>query len=300
MSKSVNAPLLLTLFLFYSSRAVYGSAPDSPALGDNTSLNGIIQLKYPVILVHGIMFHDRQFPIDVWGRIPEILRRDGVKVYFGNTDAWGDYRSNAELLKATLDQVLEENQTTKVNIIAHSKGGIDSRYLIWRYGYGDKVASLTTINTPHQGAELADLVYSQRFMHTLLSKRGLEFFGQIYGDKNPDMYSLLFQLTTEHMKAFNQVVVLDEAVYFQSYYSSMITAFEYPAYFFTHLYILTVGGSNDGIVSEASAAWGPNARKIPGNLSHTDMVDMRKELKRGINIPKLYQDIIRDLAERGF
>ena len=300
MVQFVKVPLFMTLFLIIGSKTLYGLDSDSFAQGNDTHEAEIIQLRYPIILVHGILFHDRQFPIDPWGRIPEMLRQEGIKVYFGHTDAWGDYRSNAEILKNTIDQVLEENQTDKVNIIAHSKGGIDSRYLIWRYGYGDKVASLTTVNTPHQGAEVADLVYSQRFMHSELSKRGLEFFGQIYGDRNPNMYNLLYQLTTGHMRSFNQVVTMDDAVYYQSYYSSITTALDDMFFFFTHWYIMTVRGNNDGLVSEVSAAWGPNARKVPGSLSHIDIIDMRKELKLGANVPKIYQDLVQNLAMMGF
>ena len=300
MVKSVQSPYFLTLFSLIGSKRIF----DSPSTGleqDNSTreVEGN-QLRYPVILVHGIIVHDRWAPIDFWGRIPDILRREGVKVYFGGTDAWGDYQSNAALLKETIDRVLEENQTTRVNIIAHSKGGIDSRYLIWHYGYGDKVASLTTIGSPHRGAEVADLVYSRRLTHTDVSRRLLNLFGHIYGDKNPDIYSLLYQLTTEHMQEFNQLVILDEKVYFQSIYSSMLTSFEDPIFFFSHFYILNVKGENDGLVSEASAAWGPNPRKIPGSLSHADLVDIRKELKRGVNIPQMYLDLIRNLAERGF
>jgi triacylglycerol lipase len=259
-----------------------------------------IQLKYPVILVHGIALHDRQSPIDFWGRIPQALRDKDLKVYFGNTDAWGGYESNAALLKDTIDRVLEENQTDRVNIIAHSKGGIDARYLIWYYDYGDKVASLTTVCTPHQGAELADLVYGQRFTHTAMSKRGLDVFGRLYGDQNPDMYALLYQLTTEHMRGFNEQVLRDDRVYYQSIYASMNTSLDEMLFFFTHRYILTAGGKNDGLVSEASAQWGPNRKRIDGNLSHMDMVDMKKEMKRGYDIPGMYLGFIRDLGRLGF
>ena len=44
----------------------------------------------------------------------------------------------------------------KVNIIAHSKGGLDSRYAISKLGSDKYVASLTTINTPHHGCLFAE------------------------------------------------------------------------------------------------------------------------------------------------
>jgi triacylglycerol esterase/lipase EstA (alpha/beta hydrolase family) len=259
-----------------------------------------IQLKYPVILVHGIAIHDRQSPIDFWGRIPHALREQGVKVYFGNTDAWGIYESNAAILKDTIDQVLAENNAPKVNIIAHSKGGIDSRYAIWRYSYGPKVASLTTLCTPHGGAELADLVYRQDFIHSSQSKEALRVLGTIYGDKHPNMYETLYLLTTEYMQQFNLQAPWDKEVYYQSLYSSMRSSLSEPLFFFSHWYIASAGGENDGLVSEVSAQWGPNQKKIPGDISHLDMVDMKKAFKPGYNIPALYLELVQDLARRGF
>ena len=40
-------------------------------------------------------------------------------------------------------------------------GGLDSRYLIAKLGYGDRrsaIASLTTISTPHRGSAIADVL----------------------------------------------------------------------------------------------------------------------------------------------
>src|SRR5690606_21994510 len=44
-----------------------------------------------------------------------------------------------------------------VNLFAHSMGGLDSRFLISSLGYGDRVASLTTLSTPHRGTAVADM-----------------------------------------------------------------------------------------------------------------------------------------------
>ncbi len=130
-----------------------------------------LALKYPIILVHGIIAHDRHGFNKYWGRIPETLRETGTKVFFGNTDAWGDFESNAKILKTTIDKVLEKTKSEKVNILAHSKGGLDSRYFIRKYDYGAKVASLTTISTPHNGAELSDILYKKKIFHTRIAKK---------------------------------------------------------------------------------------------------------------------------------
>jgi triacylglycerol lipase len=103
-----------------------------------------------VILVNGLAVRDGK-GAGSWGRIPAFLRDCGVDLYFGGTDAWGRIETNAELLKLRVEEVLRETGKERVNIIAHSAGGINSRYMIWNYDMGSRVASLTTISTPPPG-----------------------------------------------------------------------------------------------------------------------------------------------------
>jgi len=264
-----------------------------------TDITDTIILNYPVVLVHGIFAHDRRSLINFWGRIPKILRNYGVVVFFGNTDAWGSIESNAEILKFSIDGILLETNSEKVNIIAHSKGGLDSRYLIWRYGYGDKIASLTTVSTPHHGAELADLIYQQNIVHTRFARNALDIFGVLYGDTNPDMYNLNYQLTTEHMREFNRIVEIDPGVYYQSVYSIMRNPFNDLMFFSSYLYLRNISGANDGVVSEVSARWSDNITVIEG-VSHAEIVDYKMRDISGINIPGIYVNIVKDLERRGF
>jgi len=256
--------------------------------------------KYPIVLVHGIIAHDRPGRIKFWGRIPGKLRETGAKVFFGNTDSWGDYESNAKILKTTIDNVLRETKSERVNIIAHSKGGLDSRYLIWKYNYGGKVASLTTISTPYHGAELADLIYRQKIVHTWIAKKAFGIFGRLYGDKNPDLFTLIYQLTTEYMRKFNNEVLMDDKVYYQSMYTVMRNPFD--DYFFTPTgwYIQEVSGDNDGFVSEYSARWDNNTIKIEGGISHGEIIDVKMRKISGISIPDIYKEIADGLSKRGF
>ncbi|MDR0315764.1 MAG: hypothetical protein LBH97_02565, partial [Treponema sp.] len=259
-----------------------------------------IPLKYPVILVHGIVAHDRGGIINFWGRIPDVLRENGVKVFFGNTDAWGDFESNAGILKTTIDKILEETNSEKINIIAHSKGGLDSRYLIWKYNYGDRVASLTTISTPHHGAEIADLIFQQDIIHLSTVKTTLMILGKLYGDMNPDLYNVNHQLTTNNMKEFNDVIGMDQKVYYQSIYTTMNNAFDDLMFFNSYLYIKNIRGDNDGVVSEWSAKWGDNIIKIEGGISHADILDYKMVNISGINIPDIYLKIVNELSKMGF
>jgi len=266
---------------------------------ENETENKESVLKYPVILVHGIVAHDRKSIIDFWGRIPKTFEDNGIKVYLGNTDSWGSFESNSEILKETIDKVLQETGSEKVNIIAHSKGGLDSRYTIWKHNYGKAVASLTTICTPHHGAEIADLIFQQKIVHTPNARKILKTFGEWYGDTNPDMYNVNYQLTTFKMRDFNEQVVMDENVYYQSIYTTMRNAFDDLMVFNSYLYIKKISGANDGVVSEKSAKWSPNTKKIE-KISHPEIIDYKKHKISGIHIPDIYMGIARDLGIRGF
>ena len=257
-------------------------------------------LKYPVVLVHGIIAHDRRSFLNFWGRIPKIYGKKGIKVYLGNTDSWGSYDSNAKILKSTIEKILLKTKTEKVNIIAHSKGGIDSRYLIWNHGFGDKVASLTTISTPHHGSALADLIFNKKAFHSEAIKKILDVFGKLYGDVNPDLRTVTCQLTTSNMKEFNTHIEKDENVYCQSLYTTMKNSFDDLMFFHTHRYLKNISGENDGFVNENSAKWGENVYKIEGAISHAEILDYKMKNIFGINIPDIYLKIAEKLAKKGF
>jgi len=256
-----------------------------------------IPLKYPVILVHGIALYDRTNFLEIWGRIPKILEDRGIQVFFGNTEAWGDYESNALVLKETIEKILSETGKKKVNIIAHSKGGLDSRYLIWKYDFGDKVASLTTICTPHHGAEIADFIYNQELIDKQKIMNALAIFGEIDSDISPNIYDVNAQLTTTYMKEFNEKVIMDNRVYFQSLYTVMNNIFDDMLFNWTYLYIKNISGANDGIVSEVSAQWG-NFTKIKSGISHRQIIDIKMNLDT--DIPDIYLRIVKDLSEKSF
>lgn len=115
--------------------------------------------RYPIVLIHGLGFRDRKH-LNYWGRIPSTLQSCGAAIYYGNQDSHGSVENNAAQIKQCIMEILEEIHCEKVNLIAHSKGGLDARYLISALGMEDCVASLTTISTPHHGSKSVDLLLS--------------------------------------------------------------------------------------------------------------------------------------------
>ena len=115
----------------------------------------ICKTRYPILMVHGVFFRDSEH-LNYWGRVPSELIKNGATVFYGGQESAGNVRTCAMQIKKAIVQVLQETGADKVNIIAHSKGGLDSRYCICMLGMAPYVASLTTVNTPHRGCEFAE------------------------------------------------------------------------------------------------------------------------------------------------
>jgi len=97
-------------------------------------------------------------------QVADELRADGHVVHAAQVSPYKGVPARAAELAARVDAAQRECSqkpgcdASKVHIIAHSMGGLDSRYLISKLGYGDRVASLTTISTPHRGSAIADVL----------------------------------------------------------------------------------------------------------------------------------------------
>jgi triacylglycerol lipase len=89
--------------------------------------------------------------------VPGALANDGHTVYETTVPPFDSPSVRAQALAGQIDSILNDTQAGKVNLIAHSMGGLDARELLSVLGYGDRVASLTTISTPHRGSLVADV-----------------------------------------------------------------------------------------------------------------------------------------------
>ena len=124
-------------------------------LNESRHNDAICRTKYPLLFVHGVFFRDSEY-FNYWGRIPDDLIRNGATVYYGNNHSANSVADGGAELTETMRRIVRETGCDKLNIIAHSKGGLDCRYAISKCGAEPYVASLTTINTPHKGCLFAD------------------------------------------------------------------------------------------------------------------------------------------------
>jgi triacylglycerol lipase len=265
--------------------------------------------KYPIMLIHGCGFRDRKY-FNYWGRITAALEEEGAHIYYGNQDSWGNVQYNAAVIKMSLNKILAESNKDKVNIIAHSEGGLEARYMISSLDMADKVASLTTVATPHHGSAFIDLLCKLPERLFRLAAFFTNPFFRFLGDQNPDFYTTCRQFSTSHMKVFNEQNPNSPSVYYQSYAAVMKNPFSDLFLFWPNLIISLLEGENDGLVTPKSAAWTNFRGVLRGatrrGISHADEVDMRrmnyskKPHKTGVtDIRQLYIDIVSELKQKG-
>lgn len=267
------------------------------------------KLRYPVLLVHGMGFRDYK-AVGYWGRIPKALEENGARVFFGKQDSNGSIESNAHQLRTALENALAVSGAEKVNIIAHSKGGLEARYLISSLGYADKVASLTTVSTPHNGSVTVDKLMKFPRGAVKLGCGVCDMWFRLLGDRSPNTYEAIKSFRTSDAKRFNAENPDAEGVYYQSYAFAMkkVTSDILMAVPWT--VVNHFEGENDGLLSPNAVRWTNFKGVFYGSggrgISHCDEVDMRRRKlsseKDGdiSDITDFYIDIINGLKELHF
>ena len=209
------------------------------------------------------------------------------------------------MLKDTIEGVLEENKCDKVNIIAHSKGGLDSRYMISKLGMAEYVATLTTMSTPHRGVKMVDiLIKLPNCIFDSIAKSVNSVFAK-YGDKRPDFKNAVISFTTKENARFNEEVKDAAQVYYQSYGSVMKNIFSDYILWLPYLFVKMIDSKdNDGLVSVESAKWGEFKgvlkNKYRRGISHGDLIDLKRESYRGFDVVEFYVDLVEELKKKGF
>lgn len=277
---------------------------DKEQLNLKRSSEQICKTKYPILLVHGVFFRDTKY-INYWGRIPNALETNGAKLFYGNHQSASSVSDSAKELTERIRLIVEETGCEKVNIIAHSKGGLDCRYAIANLGADKYVASLTTINTPHRGCLFADYLLSKipvGVKNTIAN--GYNTTLKKLGDKNPDFLASVNDLTSDFCTKLDSQTPVPNGVFCQSVGSRINRASggKFPLNFSYHL-VKYFDGPNDGLVSESSFRWGEKytflAPKGKRGISHGDMVDLNRENIPGFDVREFYVQLVNDLRVRG-
>ncbi len=264
----------------------------------------VCQTKYPILLVHGIFFRDFRY-VNYWGRIPAALEKNGATVYYGDHSSACSIAEGAGQISKRIEKIISETACEKVNIIAHSKGGLDSRYAIEFFGQQKNVASLTTVNSPHKGCLFVDYLLEK------LPKNAVNEIAKTYnkalnklGEKDSDFMAAVTDMRQAHCMELNEKMRQPDGVFCQSVGSVMKTAKKgkFPMNFCFSI-AERFGGKNDGIVAESSFPWGDKYTLIETQgkrgISHGDMIDLNRENIPGFDVREFYVTLVSDLKRRG-
>jgi triacylglycerol lipase len=166
--------------------------------------------KYPIVLAHGLGGFDELFGVyDYWYGIPSTLRDYGAKVYVTTVSQLNSSEARGEQLLQQVLQIRAATGKAKVNILGHSHGGFDIRYVC--AVRPDVCASATAVGSPVKGAALADWLRA-RVSNGSFTEAVLAFFanslgtvlGLLTGHTNPqDAIAALDSLTAAGAAAFN-------------------------------------------------------------------------------------------------
>ena len=261
--------------------------------------------RYPILMVHGVFFRDFRY-LNYWGRIPAALEANGATIFYGNHQSAASVADSGREIADRIQQILKETGCGKVNIIAHSKGGLDSRYAISKLGMAPYVASLTTINTPHRGCEFADYLLGK------IPEKQQQTVANAYnsalkklGDTNPDFIAAVTDLTASACENLNRELPDPQGVYIQSTGSCMKkpSGGRFPLNT-TNAFVKQFDGENDGLVGYESFKWGSNFiyLKPQGRrgISHGDVIDLNRENIDTFDVREFYVELVSDLKRRGF
>jgi triacylglycerol lipase len=242
--------------------------------------------RLPIVLAHGLMGFDQ---IELIGKrhhyfrsLPdqEQLSKMDVAIYRPRVAGSASIVKRAEALCAYVRALPEP----RVNLVAHSMGGLDARYAITHLGLADRVASLTTLGTPHYGTPLAGLS-----THILGDKLKLAVLRNVFD------IDAFWDLTPEAMAQFNRQTPDVDSVFYGCVLASCRPPLMNPLLVPSYTYLrLRHGKKNDGLVPVSAQRWGTVLREI--RADHWAQIGW----SIGFDARSLFLELMRELRARGF
>jgi triacylglycerol lipase len=248
--------------------------------------------RHPIVFCHGMLALSTlrmQLPkeLNYYTPLGDFLRERGFRVLFPCVSPTSGVAERARQLGEQIRAWTDE----PVNIIAHSMGGLDARYLITHLGLAAQVRTLTTVATPHRGSYLADwfcAAYGQRVpLLTAFQALGINMDG--FRDCQPAA-----------CRTFNAATPDAPGVRYFSYGGEVSQARVSPALRRAWNLLTPVEGPNDGMVSVASAHWGEYLGTL--HADHFAQTPDAVLLHPGEDFDALgfYARLVEDMARRGY
>lgn len=262
-----------------------------------------IKLKYPVFICHGYGAVASLVKPSPLHDVCMFIRSRGVPAVAPNIVPYAKIETRADRWASLIHRFADQMEAEQVNVIAHSQGGLDMRYALARTHVHEKVASLTTIATPHHGTELANLTLNTP--DTLRSKLAgfFNWMGEkMYPQMSSDSIGSIKQLTPQYVNgSFNQEIKDADDVRYFSVSAAVGEGTNHPiasVMRYQNHYIFEREGINDGFVSHNSAIWGEHLEMV--ELSHVEQMNLNLSDKRKPIWERFYERLMRYVAQEGF
>ncbi|MCH9682023.1 MAG: triacylglycerol lipase [Deltaproteobacteria bacterium] len=247
------------------------------AMAGDVHAAGYTETEYPIILAHGLSGFDALLGVvEYWPGIAGALEKDGAEVFVTEVSQFNDTAVRGQQLLEQVEEVIALTGADKVNLVGHSHGGLDSRWVAAQRP--ELVASVTTVGSPNQGAELAtvlrDILVEDSFSESVLAglAGGLgSLLALLSGTSNPqDAVGALDALSGSGMAEFNAAYpqglpttwcgqgdpVVDGVYYFSWTGTRSVTNFFDISDAMFALTSLVYSEDNDGVVGQCSAHLG--------------------------------------------
>ena len=262
----------------------------------------IVDLDHPVLLCHGYGAIASLVKPSPLYDVAMLLRSHSVKAYAPNIVPYATIETRAKGWERVIKKITDTSPTGKVNVVAHSMGGLDIRYALSKLDIASDVASLTTVSTPHRGTSLAELTL--KTPEAIRDKLAdfLDWMGdRIYPQTKSDAVGSAAQLTRPYVtEVFNPEITDVDDIPYYSYSSAVGKGTNDPIRViarYQNKHIFEQEGPNDGMVSVASAKWGEHIKTY--SLSHLEQMDMRVKDEREPLYRAFWLDVVKMLERKG-
>ncbi len=287
-----------------------GVALCSPAFAGGSSKP---KTRYPIVLVHGwagsaLYLNALEYFYGIPEEIEDEIDVAGGVFVANNVDAFNTDNVRGAQLRAYVLYVLNATGAQKVNIIGHSMGGTTARYMVSCFSdMSSKVASITTVSTPHRGTSAAHLILKiNDGTMGALSWIMDNLWGRIAsGDERSRFIAATQQLTPEGMAVVNTYVRNIPGVAYLSYATkyygvspAALNNILYPFY----CWMRDREGDNDGVVPVSSMIWGDYRGQVTGlfGCDHVMIVNHLFGITPGMDAKGFYVDLAELLGNRGY
>jgi triacylglycerol lipase len=160
--------------------------------------------QYPIVLIPGFLgFQKLLGTVEYFSGVADALEQSGARVFQVSVSQANDSYVRGQEILPQLDAIMKLTGAPKLNLIGHSQGGLDARYIAALRP--QIVASITTVGTPHTGTPVAQSFLSLPLGLGSAGVQGLaDFFVLLTGSSNPnDAKACLEFLAPSGVTAFN-------------------------------------------------------------------------------------------------